>query len=370
MSTKFHMTIGTLDNQWNNLDTDIQLVKSVLLYADHIKLCSTGATFAQSRDQMLTANTERKAEYFLYLTDGLETGKPADAIRDSIKKYYNLSQSNHNLTNEDLLFISRVESFLEKSWEEVIIPQVVDLAESSGWNQLLSAVDEGIVTIHSFDITSADAVISQFVNTVEQALTKEITYPLFDSLTYDLIQEVIHSGKIKVNSVREASAKHAALSKNLFERLPLFEKATIDEILDIRRELKTGLVKFRGAVADFSKEIEFAAWDKDFPMEADILFTQKIAPAIQEIDEASKANSYIWELTSKAFPTAVTISTLAPIAAAIASGGDLMVLLTAAAGLIKTTLSVRGTWMEKKRSQQIEGNKLYFYYDAKQRMRK
>lgn len=49
--------------------------------------------------------------------------------------------------------------------------------------------------------------------------------------------------------------RHGGLAGDLLGRLPLFEAATIIEVLDVRRALEGNLRGVRSAVSGFSREI-------------------------------------------------------------------------------------------------------------------
>ena len=94
-----------------------------------------------------------------------------------------------------------------------------------------------------------------------------------------------------------ARGKHAGLASHLLRRLPLFEAAPVDEILDIRRELERPLVRFRGAVARFSDGMRAAGWEaEEFVGDAEEVFVQEVEPAVIEIEEAVRDNRFLARL--------------------------------------------------------------------------
>lgn len=78
----------------------------------------------------------------------------------------------------------------------------------------------------------------------------------------------------------ESQAKHSALAANLFERLPDFSLAPIDEIIDVRQELRPYLDRFRGGISTYAEGIQSAPWNRDFAAEADELFIKHVKSGI------------------------------------------------------------------------------------------
>jgi hypothetical protein len=89
------------------------------------------------------------------------------------------------------------------------------------------------------------------------------TYPLFDDSAGQLVNTAIKEGKLVPLNTSASRAKQVGLSSNLLNRLPSFYNASVDEIVDIRKELDKPLVHFRSAIIKFSKEIESSSWERD-----------------------------------------------------------------------------------------------------------
>ena len=157
------------------------------------------------------------------------------------------------------------------------------------------------------------------------------------------------------------------MASDLLRRLPLFEKATVQEILDIRRELENPLIRFRGAVIHMSEGIRSAAWDEDFPSDAGMAFRKEVEPAILEIEEAVQDNGSLSSLLLKdvrpgdwATGLGVMLSTLAglPDVASVLLGSGTTAGMTAR-GAYKE-------WREDRKN--IESNHMFFYYETRERL--
>lgn len=151
----------------------------------------------------------------------------------------------------------------------------------------------------------------------------------------------------------------------MLARLPLFERATVREIIDIRNELERPLKRFRSAMIKFSSGVKSASWDEDFVSDADQVFRREVEPAVLDIEEEIRANSFVAELTRKAVDaqavltggsaSALAVTTLGlPAIAALAVGGGV--------GGGKAAYDAYREW--NKNNREVEQNQLFFYCKA------
>jgi hypothetical protein len=141
-----------------------------------------------------------------------------------------------------------------------------------------------------------DKMIGEFVEEVGQAVVGSSAYPLFDEKTGSIVAAGIRARKFKLTDSAAYRAKHSGLAGQLLQRLPSFENASLEEIIDIRKELDKPLVRFRSAMINFSEGIRSVPWDRDFPSDAELVFRRDVSPAILEIEDALKSNNYFASL--------------------------------------------------------------------------
>jgi hypothetical protein len=165
-----------------------------------------------------------------------------------------------------------------------------------------------------------------------------------------------------------ARGRHGGLSADLLRRLPLFEEASLSDVLAIRCELEGPLRGFRLAVSGFSREVRSAAWEREFLEEADALFREKVEPEVQRIEEAVSENASLKEF---AYRTARHGATPATFGAVIGVASDLPTLAGAAAGglPILGAAGVKALLDRRDKLREIRDNQLYFYYRAGERLR-
>jgi hypothetical protein len=256
---------------------------------------------------------------------------------------------------------------------------VLEQHQAAGIEGFREAVGSGVLEIHPFRQTSAEAVIEamirgrgnllygidlahmleEYIEQASGALENSATYPLFDDLTGDFVAEAIRAGLISASEASTARGRYSGISADLLQRLPMFETATLSDVLAIGRELEIPLRGFRLAVADFAREIRSAAWEPGFPDEADALFREKVEPAVETIEHDIRENRSLEEF---AWRTARYGAGPGVIGAVVGSMADLTQLAGVAFGVGSGVVKALAERRDKARK--IHGNQLYFYYRA------
>jgi hypothetical protein len=81
--------------------------------------------------------------------------------------------------------------------------------------------------------------LQEFVQGMISAVSDGSSLPLFDDKTSHLINAGVRAGVIIPSNSATTQAKHSALAADLLERIPRFEEASIDQVLEIRNALDT-----------------------------------------------------------------------------------------------------------------------------------
>ena len=168
-------------------------------------------------------------------------------------------------------------------------------------DDLDSLIRHGQVKIESFNnsIADVDRCVLEYYNKLKVALKS--SYPLFDEQSNDLMKAALESNIINVSPTDKRKITHAGLADNYIQRLPSFSEATIDELIDIKSELSQPLIRFRSKMLSYSDSLQSMPWDNDFEKECDLLYDKEVAPALLEIEECTKDNSFIKNLGKKFF---------------------------------------------------------------------
>ena len=126
-------------------------------------------------------------------------------------------------------------------------------------------------------------------------------------------------------------------------------------------------MRFRGAVIGLSENIRSAAWDKDFPFDADTAFRKAVEPAILDIEEAVRANGSLRELLLRAVRPEALGAGLGLMLGSLAALPDIAALaLGSGTAVTATGREAYKEWREARGN--IESNQMYFYYGARERL--
>jgi hypothetical protein len=298
-----------------NINKEINLIKTAILYGDKVLLISIIPTLFYS---------------FLNLIDQFSKDeKIKQKIIDSVE-LDELSKS---------ILLNMEGKIGLKSKLENVKPEI-------GINKIDIAIKSGLLDIY----------------TIGKSRIPEETYPLLDENILNLVKAERKDEKLNISDVDSEKIKQIGFVFNIFQRLPNFENATIDEILDIRKTLDKPLIRFRAAIIRLSNDIKYKPWDENFYYYIDKLFIEKINPALLEIEEECKSNRYLIKLlnivakSSWEIPAGlgVIISKLAEVSniSATAIG------MTIGAG----TVAYNALYEWKEKTKEIEKNQMFFYY--------
>lgn len=388
-SRNLHITVGTTaertaEGQWaDNFDNDLRLLKAAILYADVVKFWSFKSSVF---DYISSIHTRPLRERIELLSTIFASTKFQSLISDEAKKFVELFQQIFTR----YLGLCRIKrpskrELLQRLRGETLIKS---LFNDDAWKDLSEAMEESFAikpikqlieagTIEYLPLTGdirtnrIDNTVRDFVkalnNTLEQGNT---TYPLFDEVTAWVVNEGLKDGTVKASSTTARKTKQIKLAALLLERLPLFDQASIDEILDIRRELERPLVRFRSAVIGYSDQIKAAPWDRDFEADAENLFYKDVEPTVLEIEDAVKSNSYLAMLVRKIVDKPLTIPVGSTLAMAMSQLSSLPMLAAQALGIgLSAAPLVYDTTKEWKEKQiATEQNQLFFYYKARKEL--
>lgn len=377
-----HMTVGSsvrMAGGRPNLHNDLQMVKAALLYADHAKLVSLSSSALL---EFVKVAELPKSERLAFLKGHIHWFKSDEArqnVAELIRAFEDANKRRYSRRGREEL--RELQEIVDDLWRQRQQTTANLIGEQIGAAGIIDALQSGLLEIHAFDTLldriistdiSEDALKLDYIKAISPALTDSQTYALFDEDTSGIITQRVTAGDIKIEAKGMVRGKEVALAADLLARLPLFESASISEVLDIRRELEKPLQQFRSAMIRFSTQIESASWDKDFAQDADQVFRSEVAPAVLALEDEEKSNSFLNKLTAKVADKSLQVGGAVSASGAISALAVRMLNLPLAdvAALAVGPAIVAGgvaysayrEWKEKQK--EIEGNSLFFYYKA------
>ncbi len=395
-----HFTIGAHPARTADISNDLMLLKASLLYADRIKLYSIQATMLKMLEIASDIPFRQKLSVLERVAPFMTSSIKAQELSEGIQVFRRLT-SKKGRSPKIILQTREIERTIESQWEDVKSTAQA-ISTSAGMEQLDRAIDAGVVEVHSFEgtdnpnvaiefiidcIASAsdhlagkhrrdamserdDKIIQEFVRGLSSAVSDGSTFPIFDKQIGAIIREEIVEQRLPVSGTDIRRGRHSGLAVELLKRLPLFEEASIEEVLDIRSELERPLVRFRSAILKFSEQIRSSSWDEDFSHDAEMIFIKDVKPAILDIEDAVKSNRLLSEMARQFVKHPLTLPAGSILSLAISSTSNLPEEIAASLGVGGATaaliINTYSKWKDKQRA--IEGNSLYFYYGAQERM--
>jgi hypothetical protein len=387
---KLHFTVGSLPRSGGgpkggffDFERELDLLKAALLYADRVRMCSVGASFMSGLDDLSNMSLDGKLAVIRKYLPVVEPG----ATPEQLERTYELMESvkgarggsgRRGFSPQARLAARQL---INQGWSR-IEGRVRQEYRGVGAEGFREALRTRLVELHPFahisaekildmgmaadqglgDVIDSDEIYDEYLDGVLDAVGNGGTYPLFDDLTGDIVGEAVRNGIILPSEGAVARGKHGGLSGGLLRRLPLFERATIPEVLDVREELAEHLSAFREAVAGYAEAIGPASWSEGFAEEADRVFREKVAPAVDRIERAVENNRDLRELTYRFGPPMVAGGSIPSISAFVGTGSVLTSVALLAAGL--TVGAYQGAAAHRIKRKELEGNQLYFYYRA------
>ena len=176
-------------------------------------------------------------------------------------------------------------------------------------------------------------------------------------------------------SPRAAARRAAApFAGELFARLPNFPSASLDEIIDIRKELQGSVKGFQKAVLALSVSL-LEVPTSTFQFEAEKVFIQNVQPQLDELEELIHQNRYLRRLTSgvvgdwKAnLSFAGAVAGAGAVAARMSGGAMVNDILSAALGTGAGIPALKAATDRMEGARAIRDHKFFFYYQLERRL--
>ena len=300
------------------LDQDVELTKAALLYADEVEIVSLGVSMFDELRQVIDAGelggygllaslddativylAERGGSNGTLPPDWRETLGAALSIDPGLVEAFGVEGA------EELRQLQEAAAEHGREMQQAM----TELLEQNGATELVTAVKAGAVaiaelgfssgtTLRPADLDPSDATDVQMWNWIDALVTRltdKKTRLLFDRQAGDLVQSMLAAGLIPSNPQGLRLAAQAALGAGFTERLPAFPMAKMDELLDLRKELRLPLARYRGAVVRFSKHMPQAV-GSDLDFEVEQLWQETVGPALLGLQDEMADHGLVREL--------------------------------------------------------------------------
>ena len=357
-----------------NIDKELQYVKSALLYADNITLISPIAyMFTQLSTKGVLVDERsvlRMMNMFLPFCEDREPETAAE-FRNSLDQFNSLVYSKRYKAVPMVQKLTIRREIAEIA--SMIDGKLVELIGQDQSNELEALLKTDKLHLQRFEHSLADVEGCTMEYFIMLRKSVKDSYPLFDELSNDLMVSAMKAHIVQFSDSERRKIMHAGLSDNLIQRLPSFEIATVDEILDVRKELDPSLAKYRAKVLSYSESLQSMPWDDSFKDECTELYYKEVAPAVTEITEMVSDNSFLRNLGYASISNGDFLKSAGGLICSVAAGGvigafnnavttDTAVLVSGGAWAVSKVAESYHEYKKKKR--EIQQKDLYFYYQA------
>jgi hypothetical protein len=360
-----HVTVAAIaDGSTLDLSHETRLVKSALLYADHVTLASPKALLMASIAGFGAGDRRARMDATAELMSVMENGQ------EGAQLYQQLSRR-RRLSPQERRMLRGLEQILDASSAE-LIEKIDEILDSAGAGDISQAMSAGLADIHALgqDEADADSYLDDVIEQMTALLGNSVaasaqTFPLFDDDAGNMLRLMVKEGI--VTDPHAARAAEAGIAGRLIGGLEAFPDADMDVILDVRTRLQAPLVRFRSALAQTSTEFATAAWDESFAREVDDLYRRKVAPALLEVEEALRdlgVRSTLLRLSSSKEAVATAAATIGLAAAGDLTHADLPALLYGAPAIAATVAGAAEALQRRPIRRAAERNAFYFLYQG------
>lgn len=392
-------TIGTASSNME-FEEDYKLIKSALLYADEIELIGMAeyAIYNYLPKCFSNANDiEKILTCFIPFLNAFDNENAKEIVQQlnsltqRIDPYMPYLKKKHKRNKQEIIAQIKMHQ-VEKICKASLETEFNNLLNQTGARQIQNLIDRKIITVYDYSYTgfSVDELTGGYFGNLLGTIKHGKSYPLFDNISSDVVGTVINSKIIDFSKTDKEIIRHAGIANNILSTLPTLEKATVDEILDFKKEMKIPLENFRTAIYNFSERITSMPWDDDFQYECIKLYDTEVIPKVNELNELSSNTSVLKNFGNRVLADEeerrrlgyvgagliTTITTDANIVEALGVLENLIrtgakVGLTAAGvtAFLKTADLVNQAYKEvKEKKSEMQRNVMYYYYKASKKI--
>lgn len=358
-SKRFEIAIGAATTGGISLDNELRLLKGALLYGDHVTIHSPTLSMLVMMAGLGELAEDDRLEFLRQVVPSLSPDTAPQVL--AFLEVYNDLRRKKRRSPQEIITVEKVRRVLDKSWGEVR-PRIDDMLTSSGADELVPAIDAGLldidplVTGDQFDMA---LFLQAFIDSLASLLTERDAYPLFDDFAGDLVRTRVAEGLIEPTRGSEVRGRQVSAATDFMSRLPAFPGASVSELLDIRSQLATPLIRFRAAMVSMSEHTRQSFYESGYRDEVEQLYVQEVAPALLEIQEALHANAYPRQFWSAATGDLKTILT-GVITFGVTRATELPPLIDGGAAVL--TAAAKAAWEKSREAHRVKEHQLYFLY--------
>lgn len=392
-------SIGTASSSME-FEEDMRLIKSSLLYADEIELIGMAEYAVFNYLPKCLTSTSDFEIIIKNLISLLRAFDNEDAkiivrkledVHNQILPYLPQLKKKKRRSRQEILaqmqfknLYDQCRSLLNSSYDE--------LMNNPGINRIQGLIDRNVISVYDYSHNgfSLEELTGGYFANLLGTIKHGGSYPLFDSISASVVSSVINNKFIDFSVIDKEIIRHAGIAHNILSTLPTLEKASVDEILDFKKDMQVPLSNFRTAIYGFTEKITSMPWDDDFCYECIKLYDTEVMPRVNEINELSSETNVLKNFGVKVLNDEderrklgyvgagliTTITTgnnifdaLTFLENIIRAGAKLGLTAAGVAAFLKTADVLRQAHADaKEKKSEMEGNVMYYYYKASKKI--
>lgn len=279
---------------------DIKMVRSALLYADHVEMYSAGTSMLRQMKEF-TADGDLDLVLRMYAmmaqTEGIDPSTRTQLMTlievvetfAEQRKMFNRSSRRNNpefrkidsLFNDSLKSLRRAGNETKRTVEQMWL--------NYGGNELDVALEAGLLTIND---EWADALMEK-IDSVEEAaeiLGEAITTAkgnlLFDSMAGGLARAMHKEGRLILPNFHQTNIKTTRLGNQMILLLPNMAGVDVEKVLEVKQEVTASLANYRRSTRNLQEKLREDALSPHLDEEIEQLWFDDVSVQVEELTQA------------------------------------------------------------------------------------
>lgn len=350
-------TILTAPDNSLSLIKDIRLVKLALLYSDKVTLFSPTTSLIVGALSMGSMNEKQIVEFYKEVGPIIDSNLQVDQIEEYLSIVKKI-KAKKNRSKPELVILGKYKSMI-KNFEKSALQIAENFYQGSNFEQLIPVIEAGLLEIKEFDFTTieGDRFVEYMSNEIKDILSQSAyKYPIFDDIMGDLAFKYTLENDL---SYQTQNPMEIQMGKELILQLPNIDEISVENIIKLKNELYNELLRLKGVILDYSKEVESNPFSKDAHIEMKKQYEYNIQPELESLRNQITRNKFLKHLKNEVLSNSSSHLTQVSLLIGICNIFDFEKILSISGVLSETVFNAYKTKIEN--SQQIKENPLFFY---------
>lgn len=279
---------------------DIRMVRSALLYADHVEMFSAGTSMLrQMKDFTADGDLDLALRMYAIMaqTEGVDPSTRAQlmALIEVVETFTEQQRQFNRASRRNNPEFRKIERLLNDSTKSLrragneTKRNVERMWLNYGGDELDVAVEAGLLTIND---EWADALIEK-IDSVDEAaeiLGEAITTAkgnlLFDSMAGGLARAMHKEGRLILPNFYQTNIRTTRLGTQMILLLPNMAQVDVEKVLEVKQEVSASLVGYRRSTRNLQEKLQENALSPHLDEEIEQLWFDDVSVQVEELTQA------------------------------------------------------------------------------------